>query len=183
MSNGSCAFSCGSKPTFRSCGGKPGAVAPSGAVCAPVAAAQSSSVATDATYQQTSFIFPVPFSLLGRHLHCSLTFSRRDNSQTLFRNDLHRLFDGNLRDARFLIDPRSFFERLEVLFHLVAQILLRIDVVVVTGHAKRLETRLWRNNAGGALTHRRERRVQTPHAGGWVAPGWPANQQKPDKYQ
>src|SRR3989442_9354158 len=183
MSNGSCAFSCGSKPTFRSCGGKPGTVAPSGAACARAAAAQSSSVATDAISQQTNFIFPVPFSLLGRHLRYSLNSSRRDNSQTLFRNDRHRFFDGNLRDARFLIDPGSFFERLEVLFHFVAQILLRIDVVVITGHAKRLETRLWRNNAGCALTHRRERRVGPRGAPGRVAPDGPPNQRNPEKRQ
>src|SRR5437667_3535428 len=183
MSNGSCAFSCGSKPTFRSCGGKPGTVAPSGAACARAAAAQSSSVATDAISQQTNFIFPVPFSLLGRHLRYSLNSSRRDNSQTLFRNDRHRFFDGNLRDARFLIAPGSFFERLEVLFHFVAQILLPIDVVVITGHAKRLETRLWRNNAGCALTHRRERRIEPRDARGRVAPDGPANEQNRDNRQ
>src|SRR5437879_13918002 len=131
MSNGSCAFSCGSKPTFRSCGGKPGTVAPSGAACARAAAAQSSSVATDAISQQTNFIFPVPFSLLGRHLRYSLNSSRRDNYQTLFRNDRHRFFHANLRDARFLTDPASSFERLESLFHLFPQTLLRTDVMAL----------------------------------------------------
>src|SRR5260370_38040696 len=98
-SRGSCALSCGSKPTFWSCAGRPEDDLPtlSGIVCAPAAKERASSVTIPAM-ERMQFI--ILFFLFRR--------GRGRSRQTFLGDNLHRVFHGNLSDAAILIDPACF---------------------------------------------------------------------------
>src|SRR5437588_681955 len=53
----------------------------------------------------------------------------RKRRQTFFRDDLHRVFNGNPGDAGILVNPLPLLISVNVGFHLLTQVLLRVRVV------------------------------------------------------
>src|SRR6266478_6349722 len=118
-SSGIWPLSGGSNPTFCKAAGMVAAVGPTlpGIVCACRVHVASNRAA-------------IPMMLRTFFISSLLLRRRRGRSgQTFLRDDLHRIFDGNLRDVRVPVDPAKLVIRFRVSLQLVAQILLWIGLM------------------------------------------------------
>src|SRR4029077_8949140 len=119
-SSGIGALSAGSNPTFLSASGTAAAAWP-----ALLGAAR----ARKANAARKSVVVPTIWRALFISLFLFLRRRRRGCGQTLFGDNLHRILDGNLRDAARLVDPFQLFIGFGVFLNLFAQVGLWIGLM------------------------------------------------------